>query len=166
MLRPDLVWPIIRSNKVREAYLMGLSDMIAKFIMAGLEQSDGEVELSRGNLAERFGCVPSQINYVLTTRFTPEHGYIVRTKRGGGGYIRVIRVRLSPRDLIMHTINAVGDSIDAASASALLQNLSDVLDGRLLSVIGAACSAPALRGLAKRDELRASILKQCLLHVL
>jgi transcriptional regulator CtsR len=66
----------------------------------------------------------------------------------------------------MHTINAVGDSIDAASASALLHNLSDVLDGKLLAVIGAACSAPALRGLEKRDELRASIMKQCLLHVL
>ena len=142
--------------------------MIAKYILAGLEQSDGAVELSRGSLAERFGCVPSQINYVLTTRFTPEHGYIVQTKRGGGGYIRVIRVRLSPRDLIMHTVNAVGDSIDAASVSALLQNLQEVLDGRILSVIGAACSAPALRGLdiEKRNELRASILKQCLLYVL
>jgi transcriptional regulator CtsR len=145
---------------------MGLSDMIAQFILAGLEQSDGAVELSRGSLAERFGCVPSQINYVLTTRFTPEHGYIVQTKRGGGGYIRVIRVRLSPRDLIMHTVNTVGDSIDAATASALLQNLRDILDGRLIAVIGAACSAPALRGLENRDEARASILKQCLLHVL
>jgi transcriptional regulator CtsR len=147
---------------------MGMSDMIAQFILAGLEQSDGAVELSRGSLAEKFGCVPSQINYVLTTRFTPEHGYIVQTKRGGGGYIRVIRVRISPRDLIMHTVNAVGDSIDAATASALMQNLRDVLDAGLLSVISAACSAPALRGLdpAKRDEVRASILKQCLLHVL
>ena len=147
---------------------MGLSDMIAKFILAGLEQSDGSVELSRGSLAERFGCVPSQINYVLTTRFTPEHGYIVQTKRGGGGYIRVIRVRISPRDLIMHTINAVGDNIDAPTTSALLQNLRDVLDVQVLSVINAACSAPALRGLgsAKRDEMRASILKQCLLHVI
>jgi transcriptional regulator CtsR len=145
---------------------MGLTDIIANFILAGLEQSDGAVELSRGSLAERFGCVPSQINYVLTTRFTPEHGYIVQTKRGGGGYIRVIRVRLSPRDLIMHTVNAVGDSIDAATVSALLQNLREVLDDRILAVIGAACSAPALRGLEKRDEARASILKQCLLHVI
>jgi transcriptional regulator CtsR len=147
---------------------MGLSDIIAKFIMAGLEQSNGSVELSRGSLAERFGCVPSQINYVLTTRFTPEHGYIVQTKRGGGGYIRIIRVQISPRDLIMHTINTVGNSVDAATTSALLQNLRDVLDSKILSVINAACSAPALRGLApaKRDEMRASILKQCLLHAL
>ena len=147
---------------------MGLSDIIAKYIMAGLEQSDGAVELSRGSLAEHFGCVPSQINYVLTTRFSPEHGYIVQTKRGGGGYIRIMRVRLSPRDLIMHTVNAAGDRIDQATVSALLQNLRDVLDDRLLSVINAACSASALRGLepSKRDETRASILKQCLIHIL
>ena len=147
---------------------MGLSDLIAQFILAGLEQSGGAVELSRGSLAERFGCVPSQINYVLTTRFTPEHGYIIETKRGGGGYIRVIRVQVSPRGLIMHTVNAVGDSLDAASASAFLQNLRDMLGEPLTSVIGAACSDRALRVLepAKRDETRASVLKQCLLHVL
>ncbi|MCL1806724.1 MAG: CtsR family transcriptional regulator [Oscillospiraceae bacterium] len=147
---------------------MGLSDLIAQFIHAGLEQSGGAFELSRGTLAERFGCVPSQINYVLMTRFSPEHGYIIETKRGGGGYVRVIRVRLSPRDLIMHTVNAVGESIDAASAAAFLQNLRDVLDGGVIAVIGAACSERALRGLSpdKRGEVRASILKQCLLHVL
>ncbi|MDR0293819.1 MAG: CtsR family transcriptional regulator [Oscillospiraceae bacterium] len=147
---------------------MGLSDMIAQFILAGLEQSDGAVELSRGSLAERFGCVPSQINYVLTTRFTPEHGYIIETKRGGGGYIRVIRVRLSPRDLIMHTVNAVGDGIDSASASALLQNLRDALGERLTAVIAAACSDRALRGVEppERDGVRAEILKQCLLRAL
>ena len=147
---------------------MGLSDLIAQFILTGLEQSGGAVELSRGSLAEQFGCVPSQINYVLTTRFTPEHGYIIETKRGGGGYIRVIRVRVSPRGLIMHTVNAIGESLDAASASAFLQNLRDMLGEPVTSVIHAACSDRALRGLLpdRRDEVRASILKQCLLHVL
>jgi hypothetical protein len=68
----------------------------------------------------------------------------------------------------MHTVNAVGDRLDHASAAAFLQNLRDVLGGRMTEIIGAACSAPALRGLdpAKRDEIRASIFKQCLLHVL
>ena len=145
---------------------MGLSDLIAQFILTGLEQSGGAFELSRGGLAERFGCVPSQINYVLTTRFTPEHGYIIETKRGGGGYVRVIRVRLS--GLIMHTVNAIGGSLDAASAAALLQNLCDTLSGPVVSVIAAACSDRALRGLEpeQRDETRAAVLKQCLLHVL
>jgi transcriptional regulator CtsR len=147
---------------------MKMSDLIAQFILSGLEQSGGSVELSRGTLAERFGCVPSQINYVLTTRFTPEHGYIIETKRGGGGYIRVVRVRVSPRDLIMHTINAIGDSLDSASASALLQNACEFLGEPLTSVIAAACSDRALRAVepAKRDGIRASIFKQCLLHVL
>jgi transcriptional regulator CtsR len=145
-----------------------MSDIIAQFILSGLEQSGGSVELSRGTLAERFGCVPSQINYVLTTRFTPEHGYIIETKRGGGGYIRIMRVRVSPRDLIMHTINAVGNSLDPASTAALLQNLHEALGDPLTDVIGAACSDRALRAVepGKRDEARASIFKQCLLHVL
>ncbi len=146
---------------------MGLSDIIAQFILSGLENSDGALELSRGTLAERFGCVPSQINYVLTTRFTPEHGYIIETKRGGGGYIRITRVRLSPQTLIMHTVNTVGESLDAATAAALLENLREVLEEPLPAVIGAACSDRSLRSLEQplRDQIRASVLKQCLLHI-
>ncbi|NLM61617.1 MAG: CtsR family transcriptional regulator, partial [Clostridiales bacterium] len=65
---------------------MGLSDLIAEFIHNALNASDGVLELQRSELAEYFGCVPSQINYVISTRFSPEHGYIVESRRGGGGY--------------------------------------------------------------------------------
>ena len=65
---------------------MGTSDMIARFIQAELEETNGVLELQRSDLAQRFGCVPSQINYVMSTRFSPEHGYIVESRRGGGGY--------------------------------------------------------------------------------
>ena len=58
--------------------------MIAQFILDTLTQSDGEVELQRNELADRFNCVPSQINYVISTRFSPEHGYMVQSRRGGG----------------------------------------------------------------------------------
>lgn len=146
---------------------MGLADLIARFIADGLEGSDGTLELSRGSLAERFGCVPSQINYVLTTRFTPEHGYIVETRRGGGGYIRVTRVRFPRETLLMHTVNAVGDRLDARSSAAFLQNLSGILGGEIVRVIAAACSENALRSVpaALRDETRAQIFKQCLLQL-
>ena len=63
--------------------------MIARFIQAELEEANGVLELQRSDLAQRFGCVPSQINYVMSTRFSPEHGYIVESRRGGGGYIRI-----------------------------------------------------------------------------
>ena len=62
---------------------MRMSDMIAQFILDTLRQSDGEVELQRNELADRFNCVPSQINYVISTRFSPEHGYVVQSRRGG-----------------------------------------------------------------------------------
>ena len=147
---------------------MRMSDLIAQFISGALDESQGALELSRGELAERFGCVPSQINYVLTTRFSPEHGYIVETKRGGGGYIRITRVRLDPHTLVMHAINAIGQEIDARSAGAFLQNLTGAMEPEVLRVISAATGEAALRALplSVRDVIRARILKQCLLVTL
>jgi len=87
---------------------MATSDLIARFILEMLEDSDGSAELQRSVLADRFGCVPSQINYVISTRFSPERGYVVESRRGGGGYIRISRVRTSPSQIVMHTVNAVG----------------------------------------------------------
>lgn len=95
---------------------MGTSDMIARFIQAELEEANGVLELQRSDLAQRFGCVPSQINYVMSTRFSPEHGYIVESRRGGGGYIRITRVQVDRHTLLMHVINSVGDTLDLASA--------------------------------------------------
>lgn len=97
---------------------MGTSDMIARFIQAELEEANGVLELQRSDLAQRFGCVPSQINYVMSTRFSPEHGYIVESRRGGGGYIRITRVQVDRHTLLMHVINSVGDTLDLASARA------------------------------------------------
>ena len=66
---------------------LGISDIIAGFIQQELEEAGGALEVQRSDLAQRFNCVPSQINYVMSTRFSPEHGYIVESRRGGGGYI-------------------------------------------------------------------------------
>ena len=104
---------------------MRLSDEIAAYILRMMEcADDGEAELRRNELAEELGCVPSQINYVLTSRFTPEQGYVIESRRGGGGYIRIRRVKLergmSP---LMHTVNAVGNSLNAATAQAIVPNL-------------------------------------------
>lgn len=73
---------------------MRMSDMVAQRILELLKEQDGFAEIKRGELAEDLGCVPSQINYVLTSRFTPEHGYTVESRRGGGGYIRITRVKV------------------------------------------------------------------------
>lgn len=84
---------------------MRMSDLVANYIMRALDESDGNAEIQRNVLAGELGCVPSQINYVITSRFTPEQGYIVESKRGGGGYIRITRVTTDRRSAIMHIVN-------------------------------------------------------------
>lgn len=146
---------------------MATSDLIAGFIMEALESAGGMAELQRANLAERFRCVPSQINYVISTRFSPEHGYIVESRRGGGGYIRITRVHTMPDQLIMHTVNAVGDELDIQTASAFLSNAvsAGAMERTTAALIMAAVGNNALRAVEpeKRDAVRASIFKQMLI---
>ncbi len=150
---------------------MGISDVIAAFINDALSQAEnGTAELQRAELANKFNCVPSQINYVISTRFSPEMGYIVESRRGGGGYIRIRRVRSDPKQLVMHTINSVGDSIDVNTTAAFLSNLldSEAIDKNTAYLIMAAISDQALRPVPQdmRDNVRASILKQMLIKTL
>ena len=149
---------------------MGTSDLIANFILGMLEDEGGSAELQRSNLAEKFRCVPSQINYVISTRFSPEHGYLVESRRGGNGYIRITRVQATPKALIMHTVNAVGDAISPRTVAAFVSNLldTDAVDERTATLILTAVSDNALRPIAPehRDIVRASIFKQLLVAVL
>ena len=146
---------------------MRISDSVAKYIVDLLNQENGTAEIQRNELANSLGCVPSQINYVLTSRFTPEQGYIVESRRGGGGYIRITRMRLSKSDMIMHIVNSVGDSLDAATARAMTGNLlqSGMLDNVSAALIRAACSEQSLAAVPKelRDVVRAAIYKNMLL---
>jgi len=145
---------------------MRISDIIAGFIDNTLSETGGTAELQRAELANRFNCVPSQINYVISTRFSPEHGYIVESRRGGGGYIRITRVELEPEMLIMHTVNAIGERVDINTAIALVANLrqgdavSEAEAKLLLTAIGNNALRPAQPDV--RDALRASILKNML----
>ena len=146
---------------------MRISDIIAEFIDGMLSETGGTAELQRAELADRFNCVPSQINYVISTRFSPEHGYIVESRRGGGGYIRITRVAMEPRMLIMHTVNAIGGRIDINTIAALVANLrqSGALGDAEARLILSATGNNALRPARQedRDLLRASILKQMLI---
>ena len=150
---------------------MGISDVIAAFINETLSEAEnGIAELQRAELASRFGCVPSQINYVISTRFSPEHGYIVESRRGGGGYIRIRRVRSDPRQLITRMINAVGEEIDLNTAAAYLSNAvsSGAVERDTAYIMMAAMSDQALKGAPQeiRDRLRAGIFKQMLVKTL
>lgn len=150
---------------------LGISDVIAAFINDMLDENEGgTAELQRSELASKFNCVPSQINYVISTRFSPERGYVVESRRGGGGYIRISKVHSDPRQLVMHTINAIGDELDVHTAAAFLSNLvsAGYMTEKSAYVMMAAVSDIALRPVspAARDGLRASILKQMLIKSL
>ena len=148
---------------------MGMSDLIAGFIQSALDDANGVLELQRSDLAQQFGCVPSQINYVMSTRFSPEHGYIVESRRGGNGYIRITRVRTDRKTLLMHVINSIGDELDDASARAIVQNLADseAISAEAGQSLLAATGDRALRRVDRscRDTLRADIFKQVLIHL-
>lgn len=149
---------------------MGMSDLIAGFIHEALADTNGSAELQRAELANRFKCVPSQINYVISTRFSPEHGYIVESRRGGGGFIRITRVAMAAKALVMHTINAIGDELDLNTAAALTANLlsSGAVDQGRAQLLLAAISNSALRPVPPlaRDTVRASIFKQMLINII
>lgn len=145
---------------------MCISDAIAAYILSRIEQN-GTAELQRNVLAEELGCVPSQISYVLTSRFTPENGFLVESRRGGGGYIRVRRIQYPTRAVcLMHTINSIGDSLVPAAAQAILENLvyEKSLTPEQAQVMAAALSDKAYRTIpaVQRDQLRASLMKQML----
>ncbi len=103
---------------------MRLSDTIESFIKTMLNQEETEVELKRNELAEYFGCAPSQINYVLATRFTLDDGYVIESRRGGGGYIRIVRVMDSSRERLAYLINErIGNAITEEEAVRLIGQL-------------------------------------------
>lgn len=147
---------------------MGISDLIASFLQECLEETgDGVLEVQRSDLAQRFNCVPSQINYVMSTRFSPERGYIVESRRGGNGYIRITRVQVDRETLLMHVINSLGSQVDLPSARAILSNLTEAgaleegLGRTLLAAVGDKALAAVPRDL--RDQVRADILKNVLI---
>ena len=145
---------------------MNLSNIIAHMISEMMENQD-EVEIQRNTLAQTVGCVPSQINYVLSSRFTPERGYIVESRRGGGGYIKITRIHCDRGTALMHTLNAIGDTLDEKTCRSHLVNLVylDLLTKRDASLLLAATGDNALRLIdpARRDAVRAAIFKQMLL---
>lgn len=152
----------------KEVYPMGISDLIASFLQECLDETgDGVLEVQRSDLAQRFNCVPSQINYVMSTRFSPERGYIVESRRGGNGYIRITRVQVDRGTLLMHVINSLGSQVDLPSARAMLGNLvqsgalEEDLGRTLLAAVGgkALCAVPG----DLRDQVRADILKNVLI---
>lgn len=147
---------------------MRISDYVANYILELLEENENAcVEIKRNELASTMGCVPSQINYVITSRFTPEQGYMVESQRGGGGYIRITRMQYNKESYIMHVMHHVGDTLDTATAKSIMHSLAQqqAVEQIVLKAMAAAVSNQAYATVPqdKRDVLRADVFKNMLI---
>ena len=147
---------------------MGISDMIEEFIKDLFDEQNEAIEIQRNELAEQFKCVPSQINYVISTRFKPSQGYYVESKRGGGGHITIKKVKSDKEDYLLHIIKNIGNSLTANETDILISdflsyNIITAKEAKLLKV---ATSDNVLRAPKEiKDETRARIFKNMLLNI-
>lgn len=146
---------------------MKLTDLIYNEIYGEIDRSGGTAIVSRNGMAQEIGCVPSQISYVITSRFTPERGYTVESRRGGGGFIRITRTQIKNGCVLSHVLQMVGDQLDEAQAEDFLEQL---LEERYLTkneyeMIFTATRNHVLRSVPPqvRDTTRASLLKNMLI---
>lgn len=146
-----------------------LTDSIEAFIKSLLEEGQEQVDVQRNELAQYFRCAPSQITYVLSTRFTPDHGYVIESRRGGGGYIRIVRLRESPGSNLLYLINQrIGSAISRQDCEAIISQLreNEVLTDGEAGLMRAAVSNEAVNlPVALKDNLRASIMRAMLLQL-
>lgn len=147
---------------------MRISDVIEEFIKDLFDEDNEQIEIQRNELAEHFNCVPSQINYVISTRFKPSQGYYVESKRGGGGYILIKKVTNTKEDYILHIISNIGNELTANEVDILISdfltyNIITAKEAKLLKV---ATSDNVLNVNKEiKDKLRARIFKNMLLNI-
>ncbi len=149
-----------------------ISDLIEEMIKEMMDQNDGFAEITRGELAERVNCVPSQITYVLSTRFTNGQGYRVESRRGGGGSIRIYKIDMQNDSLqyIMHVVNSLGQTLTQQQADIYIQNFLDyqVISPRIARLMSTAISDSSLEDIPPsfRGLVRMKILKNLLVELL
>ncbi len=152
--------------------MSGLSKQIEEFIKSMLELAeDGTLEMQRSQIAKKFQCAPSQINYVLSTRFPSSRGYYVESKRGGGGFIKIIKIDIEdPEELTGTILESVGESITKTRADLLIDGLrnEDLITDREQKLMRAATSERSLVCVApeERNRLRAEMIKNMLLVIM
>jgi len=144
-----------------------LSDSIELFIKELLQQSD-EVSLQRNELAQHFACAPSQINYVLSTRFTLDRGYVTVSRRGGGGYIRVMRVETGEDNLLHEMALGIGDTLMKHEARAMALRLLEngYITERECTLMLAAADACTMPAQEMEDTARARVMRGMLTALL
>lgn len=147
---------------------MGISDIIENYLKE-MFLKESEIIIKRNDLAMQFNCVPSQINYVIKTRFTNENGFIVESRRGGNGYVTIRKKALSKNDLVSELINSIGDSIRQSEALLYIKSLYEngLVSEREGNIICAAISDNSLNGAQNlKDKVRAKLLKNIIIEVI
>ncbi|WP_053942974.1 CtsR family transcriptional regulator [Kallipyga gabonensis] len=149
--------------------MAGLTNDIEQFLLSLLEDcSDGSLEIGRNELAQKFDCAPSQINYVLMTRFTPYNGYYIESRRGGAGFIRIVRLSREPHSLVQRILEDPGlDQLTTDKCKHIITALENqgIISREAMWLMRLATDDQALRGLDNKDRktVRARILKNMLL---
>ncbi len=150
--------------------MASLSDIIESFIKKMFKEIEEEaLEIQRNELANKFQCAPSQINYVLSTRFTLERGYYVESRRGGGGYVRITRINIDDEDLIKHILEDIGHSISQQNAMDYIKRLMEegIITTKEAFIIRAAIDRRNLNlNISNEGILRANILKGIISSIL
>lgn len=147
---------------------MRISDMIEEFIKELFTDNEEYVEIQRNDLAEQFNCVPSQINYVIATRFKPSQGYYVESKRGGGGHITIKKVAITKSNYLMHIITNIEEQLTAQEVDIFISNFLsyDMVTKEQAKLLKVATSDNVLSiQQPTRDEIRAKIFKNMLLNL-
>jgi len=144
-----------------------VSDLIEEFIKEMFDDNE-YIEIQRNDLAQHFNCVPSQINYVISTRFKPSQGYYVESKRGGGGCIKIQRINLEKEEYLMHIINNIHDVITQNEVDILISDFLsyDLISPKEAKLLKVATSDNVLTLSADiKDKIRAKIFKNMLLNL-
>lgn len=155
-------------NVSRKEKIMRMSDIIEDFIKELLEEQDEAIEIQRNELAEHFNCVPSQINYVISTRFKPSQGYYVESRRGGGGHIKIEKVNVTKSNYLMHVINSMENKITSQEVDIFISNfLSEgIISKKEAKLLKVATSDNVLTVPQEiKDTLRARIFKNMLVNL-
>ncbi|MDF2591476.1 MAG: CtsR family transcriptional regulator [Clostridia bacterium] len=148
-----------------------ISDLIESFLNELMDESKGTIEIQRNEMAGYFNCAPSQINYVLTTRFTSDRGYVIESRRGGGGSIKIMKIDMNENDFLLEMLaNRIGDCVNKEGAFELLEILyrKGLLDIRVRNIIKTVVDDNTLSSIGKtgRDRIRAEILKAAVVTAL
>lgn len=145
---------------------MNMTDIIADMILDMFDEDNSTIQIKRNDLASQLGCVPSQINYVITSRFTPEQGYRIESRRGGGGCLYITRAN-SKDSAVVALINSIGDMMDERTARAQIYNLNyqNLIDEKSAKLLIAATADSNFKGLPAdlKNAIRAKQFKQMLL---